>query len=147
MVRSNRSNRSNGSNSSNRFDLTRLPSPRTLKVMTSFKEFWPYYVKEHSRPLTRRLHFVGSLGSLILLAIVASGERPAAAIPAALVWGYGFAWIGHFFVEHNRPATFRHPLWSFVGDWKMFWLMLTGKMDAELARLRDQKQPSFTPKS
>lgn len=104
--------------------------------MTTFKDFWPYYVNEHSHPLTRRLHFIGSLGSLIVLTAVASGDSPAWALPAAFAWGYGFAWIGHFFVERNKPATFKHPLWSFVGDWKMFGLMLTGKMDAEIARLK-----------
>jgi hypothetical protein len=54
--------------------------------------------------------------------------------PLALVPGYGFAWVGHFFVEHNRPATFKYPFWSFIGDYKMVAMMLAGKMDKELAR-------------
>jgi len=100
----------------------------------SFERFWPHYVAEHAEPVTRRLHFVGTglLAPLLAAAILHSPWW----LLAAPVAGYGFAWAGHFFVERNRPATFRHPYWSLRGDLRMFRLMLVGRMDAEIARLR-----------
>lgn len=93
----------------------------------SFAEFYPFYLSEHSRRETRRIHFVGSaLALLCLLWALLSGE--ARWFFAALICGYGFAWAGHLFIERNRPATFRYPLYSLMGDWKMFWQILTGKM-------------------
>jgi hypothetical protein len=94
---------------------------------TTFKEFYPFYLQEHANSTCRRLHFIGS--SIVLLLVAAamvSGEL-------ALLWllpvvGYGFAWAGHFFFEHNRPATFRYPLFSLMGDWVMFRDMLTGRV-------------------
>lgn len=100
----------------------------------SFQEFWPYYLAEHSRPATRTLHAAGTIASLVLLVALISAHKWTW-LPLALVVGYGAAWIGHFFIEHNRPATFQHPLWSFMGDYKMLALMLTGRLDAELVRL------------
>lgn len=85
----------------------------------SFREFYPFYLGEHRNPTCRRLHFVGSCGVLALLG-VALWRREAWWLLAALACGYGFAWVGHFFFEHNRPATFRHPLYSLAGDWVMF---------------------------
>ena len=94
---------------------------------SSFRDFYPYYLGEHANRTCRRLHFVGSLGVLALLALaVASGNGWY--LLGALFCGYGFAWIGHFFFEKNRPATFRHPFYSFVGDWVMFKDMLTRKI-------------------
>ena len=93
----------------------------------SFSEFWPYYLAEHSRPATRLLHYIGSLaGIAAIVALVAVGKWYL--FPLAFVPGYAMAWIGHFFVEKNRPATFTYPLWSFMGDWKMLALMLTGRL-------------------
>ncbi len=93
----------------------------------NFAEFWPFYLGEHSHPLNRRLHFVGtSLALTVLLGSLLAG-RPMFAL-GSIVCGYGFAWVGHFFVEKNRPASFRYPLWSFVADWKMWALILTGKL-------------------
>lgn len=93
----------------------------------SFAEFWPYYLSEHSRPATRGLHYIGSLaGIAVIVALVAVGKWWW--FPLAFVPGYAMAWIGHFFVEKNRPATFTYPLWSFLGDWKMLALMLTGRL-------------------
>ena len=98
----------------------------------SFREFWPLYVREHSLPATRRLHFVGTLAALITLVVaVAVDWRWLWLVPVA---GYGFAWYSHFFVERNRPATFTYPVWSLAGDFRMFWLMLNGRMDAEVAK-------------
>lgn len=101
----------------------------------TFAEFWPFYVMEHSRPGTRLLHAAGTLGSTTLLVALAATGRWRW-LPLVLVVGYGAAWVGHFFVEHNRPATFAHPLWSFAADYKMVWMMLTGRMGAEVERAR-----------
>ena len=93
----------------------------------SFADFWPHYLAEHSRPATRLLHGVGTLAALgLMILFVAIGRWWL--FPLGLLPGYGLAWVAHFFVEKNVPATFTHPLWSFIGDWKMLALMLTGKL-------------------
>ena len=93
----------------------------------SFADFYPQYLAEHAHPACRRLHFMGT--SLVLLCIVAAlWTGNAWWLLAAPACGYGFAWIGHFFFEHNRPATFRHPLYSLAGDWVMYRDMLTGRV-------------------
>lgn len=99
----------------------------------SFSEFWPAYVLAHRRAVTRGFHLAGSLGGwgLLLTAIV---RLEPWLIVAALAVPYALAWSSHFFVEHNRPATFEHPLWSWVADQKMVALMLTGKIDEEVRR-------------
>lgn len=99
--------------------------------MKSFAEFWPYYLREHSKPQTRALHYIGtSLVVAIALFAVATGRWWwLLAMPVA---GYFFAWVGHFGVEKNRPATFKYPLWSLGADWKMWWLWLTGGLRVEL---------------
>ena len=98
-----------------------------------FDEFWPFYLSEHSKRITRRLHFVGStLGLLLLGAAAWSGN--AWLVAAGLLTGYAFAWIGHFFFEKNRPATFKYPLRSFAADFKMWGYMVSGKLDGELKR-------------
>lgn len=108
-------------------------------TFNSFAEFWPYYLNEHSKPGTRFLHLIGTTSGLALLVFfIVIGKWWL--FPLALVPGYGAAWIGHFFIEKNKPATFQHPLWSFMGDYKMIGLMLTGRMDAELQHLMDSKQ-------
>ena len=94
---------------------------------TSFREFYPFYLSEHANRISRRLHFAGSCGALVLLA-VAAVTADGRWLLAAIGCGYGFAWIGHFFFERNRPATFRHPLYSFAGDWVMFKDILRGKI-------------------
>src|SRR5206468_4011036 len=103
-------------------------------AMNTFQEFWPFYLSEHSRPVTRWLHFAGSTVGLGLVAFAVLARAPVLLLGAA-VSGYAFAWIGHFGFEGNRPATFKHPLWSFIGDWKMWGLMATGRLEAELERL------------
>lgn len=102
--------------------------------MKTFDEFWPFYLREHSRRTTRRLHFIGT-SLAVLIALYAIATRQPRYILAALLCGYAFAWVGHFFVEHNKPATFRYPLWSFRGDFRMLGLALSGKLPAELDRL------------
>ena len=97
----------------------------------SFRDFWPHYLREHSRPATRRLHYAGTgLVLLIAVAALATGEwRLLVALPIA---GYGFAWFSHVAVERNRPATFTYPIWSLAADFKMAWLWATGRLDSEL---------------
>lgn len=93
----------------------------------SFREFYPYYLSEHSDRTCRRLHFLGS--TLVLAWVIGCAVSGAWAwLPLALVWGYGCAWIGHYGFEKNRPATFKYPVYSFIGDWVMVWHMLTGKI-------------------
>jgi hypothetical protein len=93
----------------------------------SFREFYPAYLAEHKAPATRRLHFVGTLLVLVSLG-VALGTREARWLVGAPVFGYGFAWLGHFAFERNRPATFRHPLYSLAGDFVMFKDLLLGRL-------------------
>lgn len=102
---------------------------------TSFREFWPYYLGEHAHGSTRILHFVGTTvgAALFVFAIV---TQTWSLLPVALVASYGLAWLSHFTIEKNRPATFTYPLWSFLGDWKMLGLALTGRLGRELARLK-----------
>ena len=97
-------------------------SPR----IKTFEEFWPYYLSEHSKPMTRRLHLAGTLTGtvLLVLAILSSNYW---LILAGLLSGYAFAWLSHLFVERNRPATFKYPLWSIVADYKMAVMTLTGR--------------------
>ena len=99
--------------------------------ISTYAEFWPWYLSEHAAPLTRRLHALGTgLGLLLLLAALVIG--PWWLFLVALVAGYGFAWVSHLVVERNRPASFRHPWWSLISDVRMAWCMVTGTLDAEL---------------
>lgn len=99
----------------------------------NFREFWPYYLREHSKPRTRMLHYIGTsiVVGLAIFALLSGRLLWLLAIPLA---GYGFAWIAHFKVERNRPATFTYPLWSLAADFRMWWLWLTGKLQPELDR-------------
>lgn len=99
----------------------------STRTFSSFEQFYPYYLSEHSNLTCRRLHFVGSTLVLIALAwILVTGSW-------LMIWllpvlGYGFAWTGHFFFEKNKPATFTYPLYSLMGDWVMYKDILTGKI-------------------
>ena len=93
----------------------------------SFRDFYPFYLAEHSHPICRQLHFVGSLLVLACIAMAAA-TRDAWWLAGAPLAGYGCAWLGHFFFEHNRPATFTHPLYSLLGDWAMFRDIIIGKV-------------------
>ena len=111
--------------------------PKDEERIDNYADFWEFYVREHSQPLTRYLHFTGTtLGLVLLVWFVRAGSWHY--LPLSLAVGYGFAWFSHFFVEHNKPATFKYPLWSFVSDYKMMWLMLTGKMNAEVERISNK---------
>jgi hypothetical protein len=105
----------------------RLDTRSTLKRYATFREFYPYYLSEHENPTCRRLHFAGtSLVSACVVAAMVTGN--AWWLVAAPVAGYAFAWVGHFFFERNRPATFTYPIYSLIGDWVMFGQMLTGRI-------------------
>ena len=98
----------------------------------SYEQFWPFYVSQHMRAATRVLHFVGT--SLVCVAAAAGVLVSPAWLATAPLAGYGFAWVGHFAFERNRPATFTYPLWSLRGDFRMFRLMLLGRMTPEVER-------------
>ncbi len=101
--------------------------------ITTFKEFWPSYVRAHRRRSTQALHLVGSFAALAW-AIVCINEGLWRFLPIALVLGYGPAWIGHYFFEGNRPATFSYARFSFIADWVMIFFILTGKMPEQIKR-------------
>lgn len=92
-----------------------------------FKSFYPHYLAEHADPRCRRMHFVGTSGVIALL-IAAVLTRNGWLLLLLPVVGYGFAWAGHYFFEHNRPATFSHPVYSLIGDFAMYRDMLTGRI-------------------
>jgi hypothetical protein len=93
----------------------------------SFREFYPFYLSEHRDRTCRRLHVAGSAVVLACL-VLALFTLNAWWLFGAVLAGYGFAWVGHFFFEHNRPATFAHPIYSLIGDWAMFRDVLTGRI-------------------
>jgi hypothetical protein len=97
-----------------------------IERFQSFSEFYPYYLSEHSNPICRSLHYVGSSLALAILVWSFATSNYAYAL-GGVVLGYAFAWTGHYFFEHNRPATFQYPLWSFMGDWVMLKDFLMGK--------------------
>ena len=98
-----------------------------MSQYASFREFYPFYLGEHSDVQCRRMHFAGStLVLVVIVTAIATGN--AWWLWLAPVAGYGFAWIGHFVFEKNRPATFTHPLYSLMGDWVMYWQILRGKV-------------------
>ena|SRR5581483_3021809 len=99
----------------------------------SYNDFFLFYLRAHNHPANRILHLCGSLLGLAVVIVAFALGHPW----YALLWpviGYGFAWFGHFVVEGNRPATFGHPWWSFISDYRMVWLMLTGQLGVWLQR-------------
>lgn len=99
--------------------------------ITSYSAFWPYYLREHSKPGCRALHYVGTTLALANLLAFFLTLTPWFLL-GALLSGYAFAWAGHFFAEKNRPATFRHPFWSLVSDFRMYFAWLGGRLGAHL---------------
>ena len=98
-----------------------------MATYSSFSAFYPYYLSEHQNRTCRRLHFIGtSIGFALLLHALSTMNFWWVLV--GLVQGYAWAWIGHFFFENNKPATFKHPFYSFMGDWVMWWDMLIGKI-------------------
>jgi hypothetical protein len=102
----------------------------------TYSAFFDFYLSEHSQPLTRAVHYLGSTLGLLALFLTVRTLNPLW-LPVGLVAGYGCAWAGHFFIEHNRPATFRYPLWSFIGDYHMYVLWLTGQLEKRRARAKE----------
>lgn len=104
-----------------------------MRDIKTYKEFWPYYLREHSKPATRAFHYFGTaLGLAVLVWAVMSGYWYA--FPLMFVIGYFFAWVSHGFIERNRPATFTYPLWSLFSDFKMLFCFVTGQMKKELRK-------------
>jgi len=102
------------------------------RELKTFEQFWPHYLAEHLNATNRALHFIGT--TLVYATMALAILRTPAWLAAAPFLGYGFAWVGHFFVERNRPATFTYPFWSLRGDFRMHARMLTFRLDADLAR-------------
>ena len=102
-------------------------SSETHERFNSFAEFYPFYLQEHSNDISRRLHYVGSLLVLCVLAYALGTQQWLWLLSIPLI-GYGFAWIGHFVFEKNRPATFQYPLYSLLGDWVMLKDAFTGRI-------------------
>lgn len=101
-----------------------------MSDISSYGEFWPYYLKQHSKPACRALHYVGTTVAVTCLGfLVATGDSWW--VPGVLFGGYAFAWIGHFLIEGNRPATFRYPLWSLFSDLRMIVLAIAGRLPKE----------------
>lgn len=115
------------------------PQTTSTERFQSFREFYPYYLNEHRHPVCRRLHFIGSSLVLVVTAIAVLKNA------WMLLWllpviGYGFAWVGHFFYEKNKPATFTYPLYSLMGDWVMFKDILTGRIALDADRADTDQQ-------
>ena len=104
-----------------------------MKTITTYREFWPYYLREHAQPATRAFHYIGTaIGLGIAIWAVATGRW--AFIPLMFVAGYFFAWVSHGLIEKNKPATFTYPLWSLASDFRMFGFFVTGRMRRELEK-------------
>ena len=103
------------------------PAPVDPKTFTRFADFYPFYLGEHQDRTCRRLHFLGSTLALGCLALLLATGRPVSLL-AGLLCGYGCAWIGHFVFEKNKPASFKRPLYSFMGDWVMYRDIWTGRI-------------------
>ena len=104
-----------------------------LKEKDTYGQFWAHYLRQHARPETRALHYVATLGGMLIFGI-ALAYRQWLLVPIGPVVAYACAWIGHFVIEGNRPATFNHPVWSLICDFRMLFLFLTGRLRPELER-------------
>lgn len=104
-----------------------------MKQYSTFEDFWPFYLREHSKASTRALHYIGTtlVVAIAAYSLLTQSWLLLLALPLA---GYFFAWMAHFSLEKNRPATFTYPLWSLIADFKMWFLWLTGRLKPELER-------------
>ena len=102
-----------------------------LTRFQSFKDFWPYYLSEHTSHISRILHMTGTVtAALLLIPLMLTGNFWF--LLASVIAGYGFSWFGHFAVEHNRPTTFLHPIWSLRADFRMIFLACNGSLLNEI---------------
>ncbi len=101
-----------------------------MSKIKTYREFWPFYLGEHRNRTNRVLHYIGTTTG-VLVFLYALFTQTWMLIPVALVIGYAFAWVGHFVFEKNRPATFKHPFWSFISDYKMVFYAMTGNLKDE----------------
>ena len=116
-----------------------LKQADTEKQFADYEEFFTFYLGEHSHPRNRAMHAAGTVLGLCTLIVPFAIGRPW----YALLWpvvAYGFAWTGHFLIEGNKPATFGHPFWSFISDFRMLGLMLTGRLKAKMASASGQRR-------
>lgn len=121
-----------------------MSSADTSERIQSFEEFWPYYVGEHAKKSTRTLHFIGTTAAVGCAAAgLLLGKRWLLAV--APLCGYGPAWVSHFFIEKNRPATFTYPLWSLKADFVMWGKIARGEMDAEVERVLAARAKAGAP--
>jgi hypothetical protein len=111
-----------------------LETKSDVRTFSSFHDFWPFYLGEHSTLQCRVQHFLGTAIAVTFVS-VALMTGNGSWLVLAVICGYACAWWGHFVFEKNRPATFRFPIYSFMGDWKMFWMMMVGTLDDEIRRL------------
>ena len=111
----------------------RVEEPAMSNRKDNYAEFWPFYLQEHARSETRTLHYIGT-GLVITIALIAVATQNWLLLIAMPLAGYFFAWVSHAFVEKNKPATFTHPLWSLLSDFRMFFLWITGRLGPELKK-------------
>jgi hypothetical protein len=107
-------------------------SNRISHPIRTYAAFWPFYLQEHHKPQTRAMHYAGT--ALVFVALALGIFVSPWFFIGMAVGGYGFAWVSHFFIEHNRPATFTYPLWSLVSDFRMAALWASGRLRPHLAR-------------
>lgn len=108
-----------------------------MERIKRYKDFYQFYLEEHSDKTCRILHFTGTFLVFVLVFLAVFSNRPVLWILVPVV-GYGFAWVGHYFFEKNKPATFKYPLWSLVSDFKMFFELLTGQLPFDGAKGRSK---------
>ena len=101
--------------------------------IATYAEFWPHYLRAHSRSHTRTWHYIGTAIAIALLVVMVASSKWWL-FPLAILSGYASSWVGHIFVEHNRPATFTHAFWSLISDLRMFGYWMSGKLGRELER-------------
>ncbi len=124
--------------------IVRRPFRRQNKFMSriqNYNEFWLFYLKEHSQVATRNFHYVGTTIGLFFFAAAIATLNPYF-ILGGFFSGYFFAWVSHFFIEKNRPATFQYPFWSFYSDFKMYFLFISGRLNSHLQRAGVEPKPT-----
>ena len=109
-----------------------------MSRIQTYSEFWFFYLQEHAHATNRQLHFIGTT-LVFIFAATAMATANYALFWLCPIAGYAFAWVGHFKIEHNRPATFKHPFWSLISDFRMYFYFLTGKLNQEIEKSKTYK--------